>query len=686
MKIIKKSILFKLLLINTMVILGIVGISSVLNYYKSSEAIRNEIETQLDLELEMLTQKIVDKQDSVESEMKILLQMNALRNFETDLDAATAVIENYGKSRSDLVQTAYIVGTDGIVVADNFSGQVIGTDLSSRDYFITSIKGENYWSEVLVSAFTGDDVQVISEPIKSTDDQIIGVLCMAIDFQVFRDYILDVQVGESGYAYLIDSQGVVIAHPVTDYLGKTLESFGIEELSAHIPAMTSGETHEVEYTYNKITKLNKYSPIGTWSLSINAANSEFLAPVKELQIDQMITGFIFFILGSGLIAYSSMRIVKRIKSMNNAMNNVAQGDLTTRVNQGKQVEGDEIDQMGNALNTTVEQLQGVVDAIKVTSLKLASSSQQLSASSQENQSSAEETASRMSIIAEDIDSQTHEIDSTFNLYETLSAGINRSKDTSDAMATSTKEVKDAATHGSDVVSNAKVQMESIQETSEKTVHTINNLLKQSDEIGSINEMISQIADQTNLLALNAAIEAARAGEQGKGFAVVADEIRKLAAQSQESAHGIQTLINELQSEITTTSNYITEENEKVEIGLEAVQASEVALTEISVQVETVGEMIGAMDDFIHENFDTAEKVNTSLNIIVESANKTAANTQTVAAANQEQTAVSEEIASAAMELTAMADNLINKVNHFKTDNLEKEESVLTNLTEAIELG
>jgi methyl-accepting chemotaxis protein len=377
-------------------------------------------------------------------------------------------------------------------------------------------------------------------------------------------------------------------------------------------------------------------------------------------------GLLFFILGSLLIAYTSYTMVKRIKRISSTMEEVANGNLTVRVNQNTKIEGDEIDQMGNALNQTVSELQSIVDTIKFAAINLSSSSQELSASSEENQASAEETASRMSIIAHDIDLQTQEIDQTFGLYEALNKGIEASKSTSASMSLSTTEVKNSAIEGNLVVKNAKNQMLSIQETSAKTVKTIQDLLVKSDEIGSINEMISQIADQTNLLALNAAIEAARAGEQGKGFAVVADEIRKLAAQSQQSAQGIQELIHELQAEITLANDFITEESDKVELGIEAVSKSEQTLLSISQQINTVATMIHKMDSLIDNNTASASKVNKSLNIIVDSAANTASNTQTVAAANQEQTAVSEEIANAALELTTIADDLLNKVNHFTT--------------------
>lgn len=252
-------------------------------------------------------------------------------------------------------------------------------------------------------------------------------------------------------------------------------------------------------------------------------------------------------------------------------------------------------------SSTINEMAASIEQVGRSSEEMAASVEQTTVTIEEMVSSIEETSKNAASMTGSVNETSMTVENMLSAIEQIGKGTDALKlmvvETSGTIEEMTRTVREVteridganrlsqkafheAEEGGKAIYRSIEGLQNIGQTTEKTMGIIESLGKRSGEIGSIVEVIDEIADQTNLLALNAAIEAARAGEAGRGFAVVADEIRKLAERSMEATKEIATVIKQVQNE-TKAAIKATEETYKAgTAGITLSESSRSAFNEI----------------------------------------------------------------------------------------------------------
>jgi methyl-accepting chemotaxis protein len=297
---------------------------------------------------------------------------------------------------------------------------------------------------------------------------------------------------------------------------------------------------------------------------------------------------------------------------------VAEGNLSDTV---EGTSADEIGQIGGALNRAIHGMAQTIHSISATAEHVASASEQISASAAQQAKSSGTQKDQTAQVA--------------TALQEMSTAVIQVSESSGRAAEASRQAAETARNGGAIVEDTLVKMHAIADSVRATAQRIEQLGKNSDQIGRIVGVINDIADQTNLLALNAAIEAARAGNQGRGFAVVADEVRKLAERTTMATKEIAHMIEAVQNETRLAVGAMEEGTKQVEQGVETTNKAGQALKQIIQKSELVGDMIIHIATAATEQSTATEQIHYSVEQIAGSVKESSEGAQQSAKACQE---------------------------------------------------
>lgn len=462
-------------------------------------------------------------------------------------------------------------------------------DVRSRPWFINSKTTnelaitEPYFDEIINKV-----VISIAVPIRNQNNKrFIGSVFYDLALTELSDLVNQKHLFETGYLFIVSSNGTTIAHPDGSKDGKKLDSYLPQVKITEEPQniQIDGKEYLINFTY---------VPSEKWYIGSVVDKAIAFKTERELKNNSIIYTLIGLIISTISLTLLVRVMMRPISTLNDAMQDVAsgQGDLTQRLDTNLDYE---FSQLAQSFNHFTHSLQQQITRSK--------------AIGKEIMNSTDITTFGMNQASEAVNTQMQELEQLATAMHEMATTSSDVANNAQGAAEAAEQANRAAHEGTNVVNDTTHSIDMLSAHIEQASIEVQTLVQATNNIELILKVINDIADQTNLLALNAAIEAARAGESGRGFAVVADEVRTLAQRTQQSTTEIRSMIEQLQAGANSVSAGMSQSKASAYSAVEQAQLANNALEVIQESISRINDMNLQIASAAEEQSLVAEEIN-----------------------------------------------------------------------------
>ncbi|MFS0654336.1 methyl-accepting chemotaxis protein [Bacillus sp. 179-C3.3 HS] len=557
------------------------------------------------------------------------------------------------QEQDELIALAYIGTSKGNLFT--FPKSVVGEgfDPTKRDWYIQSAENpdEVLWTEPYIDEATNQTIVSATKAIVR-NGKVVGVAGLDLKLSSIQSYIKEQKIPHKGSAFLVDSTGVILAHP-------TEQGKNISKVASIKKAIDdSGIDDDKQLTVvSKIKETN-------WTVGVSFEKEKLLWITGQMNQTNILISIIAVVLAIILSYLLARSITTPIKRLIEHVRKVSEGDLSSTYETKSQ---DEIGLLTKNIHQMTEGIRELIEKVKGASEQVVKSTDDVTHISNETLLSSEQIATAIQEVATGASKQASEAETINENSEHLYEKVRQMGELASQIQTHSKSSEDASYKGLDALGLLVQKSAQSNEESKKVEQMLLDLEDKANNIENVVTAISAISDQTNLLALNASIEAARAGESGRGFAVVAEEVRKLAEQSAESTKHISETVKLIQDESKKAAEAMTTASKMNEEQGEAINATAEALSSITMEMQV---LVGSIDDIhtqIHEMTEDQQKMNDSIQSIAAISEESAASAEEVHASTDEQLQALERTKTSTDMLNESSQALRQAIDRFKLE-------------------